>query len=193
MNQLTALREAFDQIDQATQRFCDSTGLHCQKGCGACCTKPHIQTTVLEMMPAAQWLIETNQTDDILNKIKTNKLSGRCVFYQPTASDETKGQCGAYHYRPGICRLFAFAANRDKYQKLKLVTCKVIKENFPDDVKSAESYLAKGQPAPMIDEHGLNMMAIDQQNGSVQLSINEALSQAIAKMLLRKQYQSDNF
>ncbi len=180
--------DLYKTIDAATADFCQSTGLHCKSGCGACCTKPDIETTVCELLPMAQWVIDEGRADAVLAAIDNNNPVGQCVLFKPDQAIPGNGQCGAYPYRPGICRLFAFAAKRDKHQQPKLVTCKIIKEYFPDDVQKAQHHLDQHLPAPILNDHTMRIMTIDPKDGSTLLPINQALAQAIEGLLLKKRF-----
>ena len=123
VREMTAL---FESIGRQTRQFAAETGLKCETGCGTCCANPDIETTVAEVLPLAVYLWSISQADDAL---RTRPSAGACVFYKPDPAVKGHGRCGIYAYRPGLCRLFGFAANRDKYGRRTLATCKVIRES----------------------------------------------------------------
>ena len=69
------------QIENKTIGFQKQTGLHCKKGCGACCLSPHVSTTFVEVLPLAIELWSNGQAEQILAKIERSPKQGQCVFY----------------------------------------------------------------------------------------------------------------
>src|SRR5262245_9757331 len=120
------MRELIDQvkgilseIDAGTSSFARRSGLACPNGCGHCCENPQVETTVLEALPLAYWLLTRPEGVDLaseeLSAIRAEGERRRCIFYKPTAgSDPTLGRCTVYEERPGLCRLFGFAARLNR-------------------------------------------------------------------------------
>lgn len=185
INQVKAL---LADIDKAGEAFCHSTGLQCKVGCGACCQKPDIQTTVTEVLPLAQWIIDEKKDEQVLAAITRDDPKGVCVFYQPDKNIPGNGRCGVYDLRPGICRLFAFSAVKDKHNKAQLVTCKIIKEHFPQAVAKAQALIDKGEAVPMLSNHTMNVLSIDPQHGTTLLPINTAVQKAIEILGLHQSF-----
>ncbi len=159
-----------------TSAFAQVTRLRCKSGCGRCCENPHIETTVTEMMPLAAHLQKSGEVEAIIARLEAEET---CVAYQPQVGIEGNGRCGYYEYRPGICRLFGFSAKKDKQQERKLVTCRVMKEEFPGDCQNAQAYLDKDGIAPNISNYTMNVYAIDPQWGNKLMPINKALRIAL--------------
>jgi Fe-S-cluster containining protein len=172
----------FDGIDRQTSNFARQTGLHCKAGCGACCTNPDIETTVAEVLPLAVYLWSQNLSPSKLEAIRLNASKGVCVFYQPDGLHSGSGRCGIYAYRPGLCRLFGFAARKDKHEQRMLVTCKVIKDSQPQACKSTQEELDKGLEAPSLAAHAFAVSNIDRVHGMKLLPINQAITQAVEKV-----------
>lgn len=155
----------FDGIDRQTESFSKQTGLKCKAGCGACCETPDIETTVAEVLPLAAHLWSQGLEPNKLEAIRSSASRGVCVFYQPAPNTLSQGRCTIYAYRPGLCRLFGFAAHRDKYGKRALVTCKVIKDSQPQACQRTQEDLQKGLEAPMLAAHAFSVAGIDPVHG----------------------------
>ena len=65
---------------------------------------------------------------------------GLCAFFVPETPGATKrGKCAHYEVRPGVCRLFGFATNDDKYGRPRLSTCSILRsEGWDARVESGE-------------------------------------------------------
>ena len=173
----------FADIDRQTEKFAAKTGLKCANGCGACCTSPEIETTVAEVLPLAAHLWSIGQAESILEIIRSNPSDNICVFYKPGPAIPGQGQCGIYAYRPGLCRLFGFAARKDKHGQPTLVTCKVIKDSQPQACKCAQEELQKEiLQAPLLTTHAFGVSNIDPVHGVKLLPINQAISLGLEKV-----------
>jgi len=171
-----------DDISLQTKEFSAQTGLKCKQGCGACCSTPNIETTVAEVMPLAVYLWSEDQAQRIFDSLRSNAQSRTCVFYEHDPRDTAKGRCSIYAYRPGLCRLFGFSAHLDKYGKLMLSTCKVIKEAQADTCSQTQTKLQEGLKAPLLKSHSFAVANIDPIRGNALRPINEAVSQALEKI-----------
>ena len=169
-----------ENISRKTAAFAQATGLHCKPGCGKCCANPNIETTVAEMMPMAVDLWGKGQAEAMLTVLE--RSAAQCAFYKPNALVPGNGQCSAYEYRPGLCRLFGFSTTKDKYDKSYLATCKVIKEQFPIDYARAQRAIAYGVQAPSMSEHAFEVFNMDPQLGKELMPINQATRLAIERV-----------
>jgi hypothetical protein len=93
------------------------------------------------------------------------------------------GSCSNYRYRGLICRLFGYAASRDKYGKLRLATCKIIKEGQQENYNTAEEAISKGLYVPIFTDYYMQLSQIDNRLATTILPINEALKTAIEEVL----------
>jgi len=135
----------FEDIDRQTQSFASQTGLKCKSGCGACCLNPEIETTVAEVLPLAVHLWEDpSHAESVLEAIQLKNAKGACIFYKPDPLVPTHGRCSIYTYRPGLCRLFGFAARKNKYGQAEMVTCKVIKDSQAKACQDTQEKLNQG-------------------------------------------------
>ncbi|MEZ5978067.1 MAG: YkgJ family cysteine cluster protein, partial [Planctomycetota bacterium] len=121
-------REIFERADRAASELSTRVGLGCPPGCGACCNSPDVETTVAEMRPLARRIVEEGRTEEVVARIDRATEAGerRCVSYVADPFDPRIGRCGVYADRPLVCRLFGFAASRDKHGRDVFRSCGVL-------------------------------------------------------------------
>lgn len=112
------------------------------KGCRQCCDTParNIEATMLEFLPLALHLIETNQFDAWFEKARNSTPEDRCVLF---ADESTKleGGCQFHHFRPLVCRLFS--ASYVKRKSVEVLACPFFKGELLrkfDRLVDAQSY-----------------------------------------------------
>jgi hypothetical protein len=177
------VEELFDRLDTEISNFKSETHLHCLTGCGKCCSKPDIDASPLEFLPWALHLFLNGKAEETLNELD-NSLITTCHIYRPLALlEEYNGSCSNYKYRGLICRLFGYAANRDKYGQLRLATCKIIKEDQLENFNNTEEAISKGLYVPIFTDYYMQLAQIDYRMAAVLLPINEALKMAIEEVL----------
>ena len=135
----------YEDIDRQTAAFAGHTGLRCKPLCKDCCENPGIETTLAEVLPLAVWLWSQSKAQDALKSIEGKDWGGLCIFYNPLLAKEGEGCCSVYPWRPGICRLFGFSGNKDKYGHLRLSACRVMKEFSPKTVAETNEGVAAGK------------------------------------------------
>lgn len=172
--------DLLNSVARQTQDFSHATGLHCKDGCGKCCENPQIETTVAEMMPLARHLWAAGEARQMWDRL----VPGPCVFYKPDAAVAGNGRCSVYEYRPGICRLFGFAARRGKDGRKELFTCRVMKEHFSEDCRRAQDHIDSGRPVPMASDYGLQVQSADPNWGRELMPINSAVRLALERVHL---------
>jgi uncharacterized protein len=177
------IEQLFDRLDGEISTFQSQTSLHCITGCGKCCTKPDIEASPLEFLPWAFHLFLNGLAQKALTEL--NETSNTiCHIYQPLSMlDNHKGSCSNYKYRGLICRLFGYAANKDKYGKLRLATCKIIKEDQSVSCKTTEEAINNGLYVPIFTDYYMKLNQIDFRLGNTILPINDALKTAIEEVL----------
>ncbi|QBL08450.1 YkgJ family cysteine cluster protein [Rheinheimera sp. D18] len=159
-------------------------GLSCRTGCGECCLQPTIEATVLEMLPLALYLFDQGKAEQTLTQLETLTDPQGCFFYQKLSFDGKQGQCSVYQQRPSICRLFGAAGYRDKNGKTALSTCKIIKLDQAHAYQ--ESLIAlESDPPPLMIMAKEQVNELDYELGKQHLPINQALQQAIEKVLFK--------
>jgi Fe-S-cluster containining protein len=171
----------FYQLEQESAQFEKSSGISCVSGCGKCCTFPSVEASPLEFLPWAFHLFLIGEAEKTLN-ILNNSQSLTCLIYKSlTIIDQ--GRCSNYKYRGLICRLFGFAANTDKYGKLRLATCKIIKEGQAKNYNLASEAITKGLKVPVFTEYYMQLNQIDFHLGNIILPVNKALKMALEEVL----------
>jgi Fe-S-cluster containining protein len=173
----------FEIVDIEIKSFQDTTKLSCIQGCGKCCTHSEVDASPLEFLPWAYQLFLSGDANHVLEQL-SNCKSSICHIYQPFGLiEEGAGSCSNYLFRGLICRLFGYGATTDKYGKLRLATCKLIKENQVVVFKNAEKLIEDGIPVPVFTHYYLRLMQIDFQLGKTIVPINLALKLAIEEVL----------
>lgn len=183
--------QLYRRIDKSMKRRSQASGLSCPDSCGACCTSPKVEATVLELLPLARELWQQGRADSWLERLAA--ADAPCVFYDPDPNLPGNGRCRVYFWRPLICRLFGFSYRKNKYGIPELVTCRIIKSTCPDryarvmQQHSSEAVTPMTQPACMSD-NSAKLAAIDPSLGTRLLPINQAARQAIERMGLLREY-----
>ncbi len=173
----------FDRLEIEITAFKSETHLFCNAGCGKCCSNPSIDASPLEFLPWAFHLFLNGIAEETLAQLN-NSASKNCHLYHPlSVLEHHKGNCTNYRYRGLICRLFGYAANTDKYGKLRLATCKIIKEEQQENFQTAEELINKGKHVPIFTDYYMRLAQIDLKMGIKLLPINEALKMAIEEVL----------
>jgi len=176
----------FADIGQSYAQYQRDRGLFCRSGCGECCLHPGIEATVLEMLPLAYSLVEQNEAERTLDALAEQQQDG-CFFYQRHSADGKMGQCSVYQKRPGICRLFGAAGYNGREGEIQLSVCKNIKADHP--VAYADTLIAlESDPPPMIRNGKEQIRQIDYELGGINYPINEAMRQALEKVLFEQYY-----
>jgi len=178
-----AVERLFGRLDEEIGAFRAQTGVHCISGCGKCCTKPDIEASPLEFLPLAFYWFMNHQAEAMLEQLEAN-TSPICMIYAPLSVENTNsGSCSIYQYRGLICRLFGYGASRDKFGELKLVTCKLIKEQQVENYQQAIELLSRKEYVPVFSDYYKKLMQIDFKLGNQILPINEAMKEALETIL----------
>ena len=176
---IKAVEKAFRQLGAHISRFKKESNLNCVANCGACCSKPDIEATVMEFLPAAYFLYLTGEYNVVLNTIAA-KQDNACIFYMPFARG---GYCSNYQYRGLVCRLFGFSVSTDKQGAPVLVTCKPIKSST--DINKIKHTL---RHAPEMSAYYLKLFGIDPKLTTHYFPINQAIKKALDMVLMHFQY-----
>lgn len=173
----------FDRLENEITAFQSKTHLHCRSGCGKCCTTPDINASPLEFLPWALHLFLNGKAEAMLTELN-DKTNSNCHIYRPlTVLERNNGSCNNYRYRGLICRLFGYAASRDKYGELRLAACKIIKEEQLQNYTDTQDAIGKGLYVPVFTDYYMQLAQIDYRMASIILPINEALKMAIEEVL----------
>lgn len=166
-------------------------GLGCQAGCGECCLSPSIEATVLEVLPLALYLFDQGKAEQTLTQLEALAEPQSCFFYQRLSFDGRQGQCSVYLQRPSICRMFGVAGYRNKQGQKSVSVCKVIKANHP--LAYQQTLIAlESDPPPMMLSAQEEVNQLDYDMGKQFLPINDAIKQALEKVLFKAWYGGFN-
>ena len=177
------VEELFARLEKEISLFKSETSLHCLTGCGKCCSKPDIDASPLEFIPWALHLFLNGQAEAVLLELNNSTIL-TCNIYRPSALiEEFNGSCSSYRYRGLICRLFGYAASRDKYGKLRLATCKIIKDDQRENYNNTEEAIANGLYVPIFTDYYMQLAQIDYKLATTMLPINKALKMALEEVL----------
>jgi hypothetical protein len=173
----------FDRLEIEISAFKTQTHLFCNAGCGKCCSTPNIDASPLEFLPWAFHLFLNGIAESTLEEL-AKVTTANCFLYRPlSVLEHHRGNCSNYRYRGLICRLFGYGATTDKYGKLRLATCKIIKEEQPENFTTAETAINNGIYVPIFTDYYMQLAQIDLRMGMTLLPINEALKIAIEEVL----------
>lgn len=172
----------YHEIDRRVDRFKKATGLACPPGCGTCCESQDVEATLLEVLPLAWEIYREGLGEEIigLTEERTAVDNWTCAAFRchdKPASDT--GCCDYYDFRPLLCRLFGFAARRDKYGRREFSTCRILKATSPFAVQRAAIAVTSGLDVPVYQECHMQVATVDPGLGFRRLPINTALKQAI--------------
>lgn len=177
------VEQLFDRLEKEISAFQTQTSLHCLSGCGKCCSTPDIVASPLEFLPWAFHLFLNGKAEETLIEL-SSKTTTTCHIYRPLSIiDSNNGSCSNYRYRGLICRLFGYAASKDQAGKLRLVTCKIIKENQAEHFKATAEAINKGLYVPVFSDYYMRLSQIDARLGFTLVAVNEALKIAIEEVL----------
>lgn len=173
----------FQNLDTEIIAFQTETKLGCIVGCGKCCSTPEIDASPLEFLPWAFHVFLNGLAEETLIELEQN-TSATCFLYRPKSLAEfTKGNCSTYQYRGLICRLFGFGATTDKYGKLRIATCNIIKEGQTTNFDSATKSINSGLNVPIFTEYYMQLSQIDFNLGNIFLPINKAMKTSLETVL----------
>ncbi|MBU1055079.1 MAG: YkgJ family cysteine cluster protein [Proteobacteria bacterium] len=178
----------YRSIDRNIKRIQRATSLSCPKGCGLCCKTQKIEATILEMLPLAEAIFENKEEETILlrseNLIEENDFS--CALFSQDANIPVNGHCTYYYFRPLLCRLFGFAARKNRYGDLEFCTCRHIKESYPENVRRVGIGISAGMNIPVYQESFMRIAALNPGIGFKRLPINIAIKEALEYIYWRR-------
>jgi Fe-S-cluster containining protein len=186
---IVRLSFVYQKLDNQMAKFRRKTELSCPKGCGRCCENPFVETSLLEMLPAAAHLFDKNEADQWLNLSPDFHQKGPCPFYRPDPRLQGKGRCQIYPLRPLICRLFGFSAKVDKNGGKVLYTCQVMKAILPEPCQRANEHLNQLK-APIVEHYTRRILNLSGAMDAQRYPIALALKKAIEQIGLYRQYRS---
>ena len=182
-NRVKLVEDLYQNLALEITEFQTNTKLSCVVGCGKCCSTPEIDASPLEFLP---WAFDVFLKGEALHTLKqlNNTTSSNCHLYLPKSLEEySKGQCSNYKYRGLICRLFGYGATTDKYGKLRIASCSIIKDGQKENFEKSTEAINNGLSIPIFTEYYMQLSQIDFKLGNVFVPINKALKLALEEVL----------
>lgn len=183
------VERVFEQLQLEMGQFQQTTGLACLAGCGHCCTTPKIEASPIEFLPWAFQIFLDGKAMEVLQKLDADPGNLCYNFKGVSLAGTLPGSCGAYQHRGLICRLFGFAAVRDKMGQYRLSTCKIIKENQPEGIQKAAQLISSGGPVPIYMEYYERIFRVVPKYAHQLMPINKALKLALEEVLHHYAYR----
>lgn len=179
----------FDALSAEYSKYQQDRQLPCPPQCGACCNKPDIEVTVLEMLPLALHLFDQGRAEEVVESLP--KESGfACQFFQRFSLDGNRGRCTVYPFRPGVCRMFGVGGYTTKNGAATLSVCGQLKSAMPQRYAEAVILASQHRP-PMLAEGQSRLSQLDYQLGSERLPINQAVAKALQHVLTQAYYYNE--
>jgi Fe-S-cluster containining protein len=193
-NLAAELKEIHDDLTIKTKNFKEKSTLDCIKGCGKCCLSDQVEALPGEWLPLALDIATGRNNsygslEDLMEDALQNQ-SSHCVMYRPHPDNPEQGFCGAYAYRPIVCRLFGFSTTRSKHQKNELITCRPIKNNYAEFFFKQNIDLSSDH-VPSNSEYWTKVHSLFAMHPTlgISVSINKALAIALEFIGLRSNYE----
>ena len=177
------VEQLFDRLENEITTFKSKTHLSCNSGCGQCCSKPDINASPLEFLPWAFYLFLNGKAEKTLEELNSTTNTYCHIYKSLSTTDQINGRCTNYKYRGLICRLFGYAANRDRNGQLRMTTCKIIKTGQEENFHAAEKAISEGLYVPVFTHYYTRLSQIDNRLAVTSLPINKALKIAIEEVL----------
>jgi Fe-S-cluster containining protein len=171
------IQDLYAEIDCAVAAFKLATGLRCLSQCGRCCPGAPVTASAVEMLPAALSLLASPEIEQWLERLAAP--GSTCVAFSSVPLPETGGHCLIYRHRPTMCRLFGFAAVRNRRGNPEVSICRLIRQAFPEAAARAEALLADGGAAPLLAGYSQRLFGLDA--AAHPMPINHALAQAVQR------------
>ncbi|MBN2529800.1 MAG: YkgJ family cysteine cluster protein [Deltaproteobacteria bacterium] len=189
MNSTLAARvmRIYEEFDNQISRLPTQFGIHCPPGCGTCCSSAKVEATPLEMIPLAEELWRSGRAHALVDQYDGKALPDICLFYTPDALHFNHGRCSVYPHRPTLCRLFGFAAIRNKRGRREFAACRFVREMAPQAVLAVQADLDSGGEILMFTEAASRIGELEPSMNR-QYPINRALWLALEKTGMILQY-----
>ena len=168
-----------NNADEHTSLFKKHAKIDCLEHCAECCRYNDIEATPLEFLPLAWHAYKLGLIDEWYEKL-FDCSSKQCFF---SVFEDGKWGCKVYPVRGMICRLFGFAAVKDKNGKHVLAICHTMKEKFPEIALKASEYVKNGGLVPVLEEYYSQLSDIDFNLAKEYYPINEAMKHAFEIVL----------
>jgi len=169
------------EIDRKISIFQLSTGLRCPPGCGSCCESKNVEATILECLPLADHIYRRKEAESVLASVDRKVIENdrRCVLFKLDERIAASGRCAYYGFRPLVCRLFGFAARRDKFGKQEICLCRVVKGNNHELIEKLPEAGDAMSNAPISHDSFMRIASLHPGLGFKLFPINIALKNAL--------------
>lgn len=182
------VEEVFRELDQHIAQTSLITGMQCPPFCSSCCRKTDIEASVLEFIPFAASLYQTNKVDEFLTHLDQCDENSFCALFSSEAWKEGKWGCQSYQKRGLICRLFGFSYRLNRKELPELVTCKILKGKHPEEIRQLQKFgTDHPQDIPLFRNYSMKLYAIEPDLALKLLPINQAIRLAIEKLYFQFQ------
>lgn len=178
LEKIKQVEQIFKRLEKKVVTLQKGTGLTCQTGCNLCCLKPDLEANVLEFLPLAYYLVQTNQYEAALEKIESGQTL--CINLKTLRLSEIENGCSNYAYRGLICRLFGSSAIKDKNNQLQPYLCKIQKEVYAEKLSGITAEINRKQIAPVVSDYYYELQAIDPYLANDYNPINQSILKAIS-------------
>ncbi|NPV01605.1 MAG: hypothetical protein HPY53_09520 [Brevinematales bacterium] len=162
----------YSDLEHAVSTYKKETGIDCQSGCGHCCNNPDVEASPGEFLPLALMLWDSGGAMAVLSKINDQPERPVCVLYAFQSDEPDKGGCSMYPYRGMICRLFGFTAASNKKGVSALITCRLIKNRYVNELTHAAQ---SGNVPPLMEEYTRTIEPLIAEFGTRRYPINQAI------------------
>jgi len=180
LDKIRKVEQVFKQLDKETEKFGQQSNLKCLTNCNLCCLKKGLEANVLEFLPLAFYLVKNNLHEQALDLLATDPE--HCINLAKSQVPGQTAGCGNYEYRGMVCRLFGFSGIKDKNSKLAIYTCSLMKNEYPQEFKTAMERINSGMPIPMVTDFYYQIYFIDTHMANDYNPINVSIRKAIEKV-----------
>ena len=180
--------DVYAKLDNKVAHFALISSLRCPDGCGTCCQSEKVEATVLEMLPLAFFLFETNQAELLIKRIERGERGNQCILYRQDFTLAGMWGCSQYHHRAVVCRLFGFSGNKDRTGRPQLAFCRQMKEKT---VPASSPEQLSGEllsAMPLFGEAGMMITSLHPGFGTERKPINDAILEALYKVGMHLSY-----
>jgi len=180
LDKIRKVERVFKQLDKETEKFGKQSNLKCLTNCNLCCLKKDLEANVLEFLPLANYLVKNNLHEAALDLLESNPE--HCISLSKSQVPGQTAGCANYDHRGMICRLFGFSGIKDKNSKLADYTCSHMKNEYPDEFKTASERINSGMKIPLVTDFYYQIYFIDSNLANDYNPINVSIRKAIEKV-----------
>ena len=177
------VKEVFVELNVEIQHYISQSQLTCFSGCGRCCANPRVSASVLEFLPLAFDLYQSNKAEETLSLLSDGTGESYCILLNKLSIESDAGHCSDYQNRGLICRLFASSARRNKNGEKELLICKKIKEGKKEQFETTSEAIKKNLDVPVGSDYYTRLYHIDFNLTNEHYPINTAIKKALEAVM----------